>query len=118
MDAVVQVATSPFEVVVGELKINLLRQKAAFRGRPLRLSPFEYRILEYLALRNGSPISSARLEEHLRKSDAEVYPNLVAAQVCRLRTKLENAGCYYLPSVRGRSGRRYALGVPRTAPLS
>lgn len=115
MDAVVQVAASPFEVVVGELTINLLRQKAAFRGRSLKLSSFEYRILEYFALRNGSPISSAQLEEHLLKPGAEVYSNLVATQVCRLRSKLEQAGCYYLPSIPGRSGRGYALSVQKTA---
>ena len=115
MDAIVQAVAGPFEVVVGELTINLLRQKAAFRGQPLRLRPFEYRILEYLALRNGSPISGAQLEEHLLKPGVEIYSNLVATQVCRLRSKLEQAGCYYLPSIPGRSGKGYVLRDPRTA---
>jgi DNA-binding response OmpR family regulator len=104
-----------FEVVVGEIKINLLTQKVQYKGNLLRLEPLEYRILEYLTLRNGRPISATQLADDLSKLGEVIINRSVAVRMTHLRKKLGDEGTSYLPTnSAGHQG--YVLRAPETAP--
>jgi DNA-binding response OmpR family regulator len=74
---------------------------------PLDLTPREYRLLEYLALRAGRPASRAELEEHLYDDRSHVFSNAIDSAIAALRAKLDAAGCPALIHTRRKVG--YAL---------
>lgn len=58
----------------------------------LDLTPREYALLEYLALRVGKAVTRAELEEHLYDDRSQVFSNAIDSAVAALRGKLEAAG--------------------------
>lgn len=99
-------------VEVGKITINLISQEVTYKGKKFHLSPFQYRILEYLALRNGAPLSKAQLAVDLSCSGKnETTPNAVAVEIARLRTLLGIEGNLYLPSA-VTNQRGYTLCAP------
>ncbi|MBM2826071.1 MAG: two component transcriptional regulator, winged helix family [Dehalococcoidia bacterium] len=74
---------------VNGLQIDTTAQKVSLLGRPVDLSPTEYRLLKALAETAGTPVS----QEHLfRKTWGDVYKgqtNVVDVYIHRLRRKLE-----------------------------
>jgi len=75
---------------IGDISINTTRHQVMFRGRSVRLSAMEYRLLEYLAMRAGEVVSKADIAEHLYSSYAENFSNVVEVYICSLRKKLES----------------------------
>lgn len=75
-------------IEVGDISINTARHQVMFRGKPVRLSAMEYRLLEYLAMRTGEVVSKADIAEHLYSSYAENFSNVVEVYICSLRKKL------------------------------
>ncbi len=61
-------------------------------GRPIDLSPREYALLEYLALRAGSVVTREELERHLFDTQPTDGSNAVDVLVGRLRRKLAPRG--------------------------
>jgi len=61
---------------------------ATFAGRPIRLSPLEFRFLDYLAHQSGRAVSAGELAEHLYGSDEPGDSNAIEALVVRLRRKI------------------------------
>jgi two-component system OmpR family response regulator len=57
-------------------------------GRPVELSPKEYALVHYLALRRGRAISQAALFEHIYDEDDEAGSNVIEVYVSRIRKKL------------------------------
>ena len=60
--------------------------------RPLELTSYEYRTLEYLALHAGKAISKTELTEHLYQQDFDRDSNVMEVFVGRLRKKLDPDG--------------------------
>ena len=60
----------------------------ARRGVPLSLSPLEYRLIAYLALRRDQVVSPGELLEHLYGDDDAREANALEALVARLRRKV------------------------------
>jgi two-component system OmpR family response regulator len=90
---------------VGALSIDANRMTVALRGVPLALSPLEYRLIAYLALRGGRVTSPGELLEHLYGDDDAREANALEALVARLRRKVG-------PGVVGtRRGFGYFLGT-------
>src|SRR3954451_13167927 len=58
-------------LTVGELKIDTAARTATTSGRAVELSPREYALLEYLALRHGSVVSRTEIESHIYDDRAE-----------------------------------------------
>ena len=75
-------------IEIGGISIDTARHQVMFRGRVVRLSAMEYRLLEYLAMRAGEVVSKADIAEHLYSFCSENFSNVVEVYVCSLRKKL------------------------------
>jgi two-component system response regulator PhoP len=75
-------------IEIDGISIDTARHQVTFRGRVVRLSAMEYRLLEYLAMRAGEVVSKADIAEHLYSSYSENFSNVVEVYVCSLRKKL------------------------------
>jgi DNA-binding response OmpR family regulator len=78
---------APVEVA-GALALDLTRMTATLAGRPVALTPLEFRCLAYLALNRDRPVPPAELLEHLHGDDDAREQNALEALVARLRRKL------------------------------
>jgi DNA-binding response OmpR family regulator len=73
----------------------------------IELSPREYAVLEYLALRQGSVVSRSEIEEHIYDDRAETMSNVVDVTIYALRKKLDQP---QVPSpIQTRRGMGYML---------
>ena len=96
-------------LAVGDLRIETTTQRV-WRGRDeVRLTPREYALLEYLALRAGQVVSRTDIWEHLYEFNSEADSNVVDVYISYLRRKIEGRGRPALiHTVRGRG---YSLGT-------
>lgn len=74
-------------VVAGRLRLDTHRMTATFGGAPTRLSPLEFRLLDFLAHQSGRIVSAGELAEHLYGTGEAGDTNAVEALVTRLRRK-------------------------------
>ena len=72
----------------GNFALDLTRMSATLGGRPVSLTPLEYRCLAYLALHRDQPVSPTELLEHLHGDEDAREQNALEALVARLRRKL------------------------------
>lgn len=72
----------------GALMLDTARMSANVAGTPVRLSPLEYRLLNYLAHHAGRPVSAGEIADHLYGLSEQADVNAVEAVVTRLRKKL------------------------------
>ena len=80
------------EIDLGEIDINTAKRQVYVHGDPVGLTPSEFNVLEYLALRRGRVVSKFQLREQLYDSDADVMSNVIEVIVSSLRRKLRGAG--------------------------
>jgi two-component system OmpR family response regulator len=73
---------------IGRLSLDTRRMSAAVDGKSLRLSPLEFRFLDYLAHQPGRAVSAGELAEHLYGVADPGDSNAIEALVVRLRRKL------------------------------
>jgi two-component system OmpR family response regulator len=85
-------------IACGPLSIDTAAQAATLDGAPVRLTAMEYRLLEYLALNLGQPVSKTQLTEHLYAQDFDRDSNTLEVIVGRIRRKL---GDGLIETVRG-----------------
>ncbi len=74
---------------VGDLELDPLRRTAARAGRPLRLLPREFALLEYLMRHHGQAVTRTMLLENVWDYHFDPQTNVVDVHVSRLRAKLE-----------------------------
>lgn len=72
---------------VGNLRLDTRRLEISVDGAPLKLSPLEYRLIDYLAHHRGRAVSAGELADHLHGDDA-ADANAIEALVARVRRKL------------------------------
>lgn len=77
-------------ISAASLTLDLNRKQAFFAGRPLALTAYEYRILEYLMLHQQQVIAKERLLEMLNSGDEDRDTNVIEVLVGRLRRKLDS----------------------------
>jgi two-component system OmpR family response regulator len=70
------------------VQIDLSMKTVSRDGRPVQLTPNEYRTLAYLGLNRSRVISKTELTEHLYDQDFDFDSNVIEALVARLRKKL------------------------------
>jgi DNA-binding response OmpR family regulator len=70
------------------LTIDTHRMSATLNGAPVRLSPLEFRVVDYLAHNPQRAVSSGELAEHLYGIAESTDANAIEALVARLRRKL------------------------------
>ena len=74
-------------VAIGGLRLDTMRMSAVFNGAPARLSPLEFRLLDYLSHQSGRAVSAGELAEHLYGAAENGDTNAIEAIVARLRRK-------------------------------
>jgi two-component system OmpR family response regulator len=73
---------------VGDLEMDLLKHTAARAGRNLDLRPREFGILEYLMRNAGHVVSKTMIMEHVWDYNFDPQTNVVEANICRLRARI------------------------------
>jgi len=94
---------------VQDLQIDLTRQRVQRGDQDIPLTPREYALLEYLAMRAGQVVSRSDIWEHVYEFNSTASSNVVDVYIGYLRRKIEQPGKPSLiNTVRGRG---YVLGT-------
>lgn len=88
---------------VGELEIDRERYTVSVKGKPVKLSTTEFKLLLYLAERKGRVFSREQLLDAIWRDEAFVEPRTVDVHIRRLRTHIEEdtANPIYIKTLRG-----------------
>ncbi len=90
----------------GPIKLDTTAQTVTVEGKPVDLTSYEYKVLEYLMLHAGELVSKADLTEHIYQQDFDRDSNVLEVFIGRLRRKLDPEGHLKpIESVRGRGYR-------------
>ncbi|GMV98138.1 MAG: DNA-binding response regulator [Phycisphaerae bacterium] len=95
-------------IQVGDLSIDTAARSVQRGGRTIELTPREYALLEYLALRAGQVVSRTDLWEHVYDFHSDAGSNVVDVYIGYLRRKIERPGRPRL--IHTRRGQGYLLG--------
>lgn len=74
---------------VGDLRIDLVERQVLVAGRPVELTPLEFRLLAHLADSPGRALSRREIMEHLGRSSHSGYERTCDAHVKNIRRKIE-----------------------------
>ncbi len=101
-------------VSVGDLSVDLARHQAVLEGRPLDLTPTEFRILSTLARQPGRVFTRLQILEQALDESFEGYERTIDAHIKNLRRKMEKdgEGQHYIQTVYGVG---YKLEAPPNA---
>jgi DNA-binding response OmpR family regulator len=72
----------------GQITIDTRRMRVVVDGKPVPLSPLEYRLLRYLVHNSNRMVSKAELAEHVYSDDTEPDSNTLEVVVGRIRRKM------------------------------
>ena len=72
----------------GGLEMDLLKHRVQREGREIELQPREFAVLEYLMRNAGNVVSKTMILEHVWDYNFDPRTNVVEANVCRLRSKI------------------------------
>ena len=97
----------------GDVEVNTIEQTVHRDGRPVEVSPTEYRILEYLAHRPRAVVSKQELLEHLYDFNWQHHSNVIEAHISNLRRKLDRDSAF--PLIETLRNRGYRLTLPPEA---
>ncbi len=93
----------------GPVSLDMSRQELSVHDKPVELTSFEYKIIEYLMVRAGQVISKAELTDRLYDQDFERDSNVIEVFIGRLRKKMDpDNSLKPIETLRGR-GYRFAL---------
>ena len=79
----------PAEIKRGELVLNFLKQEVSVAGRPLNLTPVEFKLLGVLIREAGRVFSRAELVEKALGYDYRGFDRTIDVHILNLRRKLE-----------------------------
>ncbi len=75
---------------LADLEIDSASRQVRRGKRELALTPMEYRVLEYLAHRQGAVVSKTELLEHLYDYNWEKFSNVIEVYISGLRRKIDD----------------------------
>lgn len=100
------------DITVGELRLDVAKEQAWLKGKPLSLSPIEFHLLYVLAENAGRPLNQETLLRLVWGEDYRGVGNVVDVSIHRLRRKLEDSsGERCILTVRG-LGYMFSPGKP------
>jgi DNA-binding response OmpR family regulator len=99
--------TKATRIVLGELVIETGARTVTLAGVSVELTPREYALLEYLALRQGQVVSRTEIEQHIYDDSVDPLSNVVDSAICTLRKKMTAPGAK--PLIHTRRGHGYVL---------
>ena len=79
----------PVEIKHGELAVNFRKYEASIAGRPLTLTPIEFKLLGALVKEPGRVFSRAQLIEKALGHDFDGFDRTIDVHILNLRRKLE-----------------------------
>jgi DNA-binding response OmpR family regulator len=87
----------------GDVRVDLRQHEVTRAGKPISLSPVEFRLLEYLLDRRGAVVSREELLENVWGLNGDTLSRTVDVHVAGLRKKIEPDHRYprYLLTVKG-----------------
>jgi two-component system response regulator PhoP len=94
----------------GPIVLDTAAQSVRVNKRPLELTAFEYKILEYLMLHAGEVVSKTTLTEHVYDQDFDRDSNVIEVFIGRLRKKLDPGD--RLNPIETLRGRGYRFTLP------
>ena len=88
---------------IGELEIDKERYNISIKGKLVKLSATEFKLLLYLAERKGKVFSREQLLDAIWRDEAFVEPRTVDVHIRRLRSQIEEAPANpkYIKTMRG-----------------
>lgn len=88
---------------IGELEIDRERYTVSIKGKPIKLSATEFKLLLFLAERKGKVFSRGQLLDAIWRDEAFVEPRTVDVHIRRLRSHIEEdpANPRYIKTMRG-----------------
>lgn len=88
---------------VGDLELNTINFKVKKKDKEIKLTPTEFKLLEYFMRNPGRVLSKNELIEHVWNYDADILPNTVEVFVRLLRNKIDKAfsGKSFIQTIRG-----------------
>jgi DNA-binding response OmpR family regulator len=99
-------------IQVADLVVDTNSRAVRRAGRPVNLSPREYTLLEFLAMRTGQLVTRSDIWEHVYEFHSDAESNVVDVFIGRLRRKIEAEGLPKL--IHTRWGQGYVLGAPES----
>jgi two-component system, OmpR family, response regulator len=93
------------QLTAGSLVLDTAQMQARINGRPISITPLEFRALSYFLYHQGRVISREELKEHVYSHDNERDDNAIEAIITRLRRKLGS------DVIETRRGHGYAMKV-------
>jgi len=75
---------------VGDLTIDLNRQRVSRGEHPIYLTKKEFALLEYLARNPGDIVSRGSITEHVWDSDIDPFSNTIETHILNLRKKIDS----------------------------
>jgi len=94
---------------IDDLRINLTDRKVWRDEKEIQLTPREYALLEYLALKANQTVSRTEIWEHVYEFNSDASSNVVDVYIGYLRKKIERTGKPAM--IRTVRGRGYILGA-------
>ena len=87
-------------IEIDGVSLDTVARQVSFSNTPVPLTPQEYRLLEFLALRRGRVFSHDQLIDQLYDANSYVTRNAVEAHISALRKRLKAAGAPKLVKTR------------------
>lgn len=75
-------------LTIGRLSLDTRRMAVLVDGVAQKISPLEYRLIDYLAHQQGRTVPAGELADHLHGADGAVDANAIEALVARIRRKI------------------------------
>lgn len=76
------------------LEVDTVAMTAVSNGKKIPLARREYRLLEYLLIRQGQLVTRKDLEEHMYVDECDLKSNTLDASICLLRKSLRKSNCH------------------------
>ena len=104
------VVTAPDRAEFGNVRVDFRKHEVTRDGKPLTLSPVEFRLLEYLIQRRGDVVTREELLENVWSLHSDTLSRTVDVHIAGLRRKIEGDSRYprFFMTVKG-SGYKLAL---------
>ena len=90
------------QLAAGDLEMDRAKRSVTVGGEPVKLSPREFAVLEYLLRRVDEVVTRTDLSEHVWDESFDGLSNVIDVTVHRLRRKIEDKGTENFPTAAGR----------------
>nr|WP_136250392.1 response regulator transcription factor [Ningiella ruwaisensis] len=97
------------ELVLGELKLDLINRKVLREGREIDLQSKEFKLLEYLMLNEGKIVTRTMLLEKVWEYNFDPQTNVIDVHISRLRNKIDKG--FEFPMIETIRGAGYKISA-------